>query len=205
MDSASSEALPVPVKLVVAGGFGVGKTTFIGSCSEIAPLRTEEILTTASVGTDDLTGVGTKTTTTVAADFGRLTFYQAHQRVVLYLFGTPGQRRFWPLWTELTLGAVGAVVLADVRRLADCFDAIDFFDKRGIAFVVAINVFPDAHLYERDELREALALRPGVPLVFCDARDRPSVVTTLVRLVEHVHAATRRGLFPTLTPLGDPR
>lgn len=205
MDSANSEALPMPVKLVVAGGFGVGKTTFIGSCSEIAPLRTEEILTTASVGTDDLTGIRTKTTTTVAADFGRLTFNYSQQSVVLYLFGTPGQRRFWPLWTELTLGSIGAVVLADVRRLDDCFEAIEFFEKRGIAFVVAINVFADAHPYERDELRGALALRPGVPLVFCDARDRPSVVTTLIRLVEHVHAATRRGLFPSMTPLGDPR
>lgn len=202
MGSDDSEAIPMSVKLVIAGGFGVGKTSFIGSCSEIRPVRTEELLTTASVGTDDLTGVRAKTTTTVAADFGRITFH-TNQGLVLYLFGTPGQRRFWPLWTELTRGAIGAVVLADVRKLDDCFDAITFFETREIPFLIAINVFDDAHTYGDQELRAALALPPQVPLLFCDARHRGSVVDVLIGLVEHVHARARHIL--STSPLGEPR
>ncbi|MBQ0928603.1 GTP-binding protein [Saccharopolyspora endophytica] len=203
MGSDDSETIPIPVKLVIAGGFGVGKTTFIGSCSEIRPVRTEELLTTASVGTDDLTGVRAKTTTTVAADFGRITFPYSNHGLVVYLFGTPGQRRFWPLWTELTRGAIGAVVLADVRKLDDCFDALTFFETRDIPFIVAINVFNDAHTYDNQELRAALALPPQVPLLFCDARHQRSVVDVLIGLVEHVHARTRHTL--STLPLGEPR
>lgn len=205
MDSKNSDAdddlVPPSAKIVVAGGFGVGKTTLIGSISEIRPMSTEEILTTASVGHDDLTGLRDKTTTTVAADYGRISFPYGSTGLLLYLFGTPGQHRFWFLWTELTLNSAGAVVLADVRRLDDCFEAISFFEQRAIPFVVAINVFDDAHHYDTRELREALALPTDVPLVFCDARQRNSVVRVLIQLVDHarhVRSAAQRGL-PLLT------
>lgn len=174
--------LPTSVKIIVAGGFGAGKTTMVGSVSEITPLSTEEILTEASAGVDDLAGVEGKTTTTVALDFGRITI---SPRIVLYLFGTPGQDRFWFMWDELAQGAVGAIVLVDTRRLDTSFAAIDFFERRHIPFVVAVNCFEDGFKYEVDEVRKALAIGEKIPLVLCDARDRDSTKLVLIKLLEH--------------------
>ncbi|MFD0852979.1 ATP/GTP-binding protein, partial [Actinomadura adrarensis] len=153
------EPFPTAVKVLVAGGFGVGKTTFIAAVSEIEPLTTEEIITAASIGTDHLAGVEDKSTTTVAFDFGRITIDHRH---VLYLFGTPGQQRFWFLWNELSQGALGAVVLVDTRRLGACFEAVDFFERRGLPFLVAVNEFEGGHHYEPGEVRAALKLGPAV-------------------------------------------
>jgi signal recognition particle receptor subunit beta len=178
-----SERLPAAVKILIAGGFGVGKTTFIGAVSEIEPLRTEELITAASIGTDSLVGIEDKTTTTVAFDFGRITIDPRH---VLYLFGTPGQDRFWFLWDELSSGALGAVVLVDTRRLEACFSAVDFFESRGIRFIVAINEFDGAFHYEPAEVKSALQLKPHVQVVRCDARDQRSATLALVDLVEHL-------------------
>jgi signal recognition particle receptor subunit beta len=179
-----SEELLVPssVKIVVAGGFGVGKTTMVGTVSEITPLRTEELLTEAGTEIDDLAGVEGKNTTTVALDFGRITI---NPEVVLYLFGTPGQDRFWFMWDELSYGAIGAVVLVDTRRLDGGFGAIDFFERRGIPFVVAVNCFDGSHSYTADEVRHALDVSEAVPLVLCDARDRESCKAVLARVIEH--------------------
>jgi signal recognition particle receptor subunit beta len=177
------------LKIVVAGGFGVGKTTLVGAVSEILPLRTEEMLTDLSIATDDLSGVEAKTTTTVAMDFGRITI---GPDLVLYLFGTPGQDRFWFLWDELALGALGAVVMADTRRLADCFPSVDYFERRGTPFLVAVNSFYGEQLHTPDRVRDALDLDPEVPVVLCDARDRESGKQVFVALVEHVLALTRR-------------
>ncbi len=181
-----SEALPTQVKMLIAGGFGVGKTTFVGAASEIEPLSTEELITSASVGIDDLGGVEGKTTPTVALDFGRITIDR--HGIVLYLFGTPGQRRFWFLWNELSAGALGAVVLADTRRLEECFEAVDFFENRGIRFLVAVNEFDGAFRYDPEEVRAALELHPDVPIVLCDARDRASAISTLRALILHLLA-----------------
>jgi signal recognition particle receptor subunit beta len=179
---------PVAVKILVAGGFGAGKTTLVGSVSEIRPLRTEEHLTEQSIGVDDTSGVGAKTTTTVAMDFGRITI---RSDLLLYLFGTPGQDRFWFVWDELALGALGAVVLADTRRLADCFASVDYFERRGTPFLVAVNCFEGAHRYAPDEVRTALDLDPDVPVVLCDARRRDSAKDVLIALVQHVMTVSR--------------
>ena len=180
--------LPTAVKILIAGGFGAGKTTLVGAVSESRPLRTEEMLTETGVGVDDLSGVEDKTTTTVAMDFGRITI---SPDLVLYLFGTPGQDRFWFVWDELALGAIGAVVLADTRRLADCFPSIDYFEQRGIPFVVGVNCFDGSRRFGLESVRDALDLDPDVPLVLCDARDRQSGKLVLISLVEHV--ARQRG------------
>jgi uncharacterized protein len=178
-----SNPLPTAVKLLVAGGFGVGKTTFIGSVSEIEPLTTEEIITEASIGIDSLDGVTGKTTTTVAFDFGRITL---NQDLILYLFGTPGQDRFWFMWDELSTGALGAVVLVDTRRLESCFAAVDFFESRGIRFVVAVNEFDGAFRYEPEEIRAALDLKPHVPVSLCDARSASTATAVLISLIQHL-------------------
>ncbi|GLY00378.1 ATP/GTP-binding protein [Actinoplanes sp. NBRC 101535] len=170
------------VKIVVAGGFGTGKTTLVSSVSEIAPLTTEELLTEASLGVDDTTHVEDKTHTTVALDFGRITI---SPDVVLYLFGTPGQDRFWFMWDELAQGAVGAIVLVDTRRLDTSFAAVDYFERRGIPFVTAVNQFNGQCAYTEEEIRGALELDPQVPLVWCDARDRESSKLALIALVRH--------------------
>lgn len=187
MDYNESEAFPTQVKILIAGGFGVGKTTFVGATSEIEPLSTEELITTASVGVDNLGGVEEKTTTTVALDFGRITIDQ--HGIILYLFGTPGQERFWFMWDELSTGALGAVVLADTRRLEACFEAVDFFESRGIQFLVAVNEFDGAFRYDSGEVRSALELDPRVPIVVCDARDRQSATSVLRALIQHLLAA----------------
>jgi signal recognition particle receptor subunit beta len=174
--------VPTAVKIVIAGGFGTGKTTMVASVSEIEPLRTEELLTEAGVHVDDLAGIEGKDTTTVALDFGRITI---NTKVVLYLFGTPGQNRFWFMWDELATGAIGAVVLVDTRRLDSSFPSIDFFEHRGIPFVVAVNCFDGAQLYTVDEVRHALDLDTSIPVVLCDARDRESSKAVLVGLIEH--------------------
>jgi uncharacterized protein len=176
------DGLPTALKILVAGGFGVGKTTLVGSVSEIQPLLTEEYLTDESIGVDDVAGVETKNTTTVAMDFGRITI---NHDLVLYLFGTPGQDRFLFVWDELALGAIGAIVLADTRRLAECFPSVDYFERRGTPFVVAVNCFEGTRGYEPAEVQLALNLDPGVPVVMCDARRRDSAKEALIALVEH--------------------
>ena len=171
-----------PVKIVISGGFGVGKTTLVGSISEIDPLTTEAAMTSASMGVDDTSKVSTKTHTTVAMDFGRISLGGG---LVLYLFGTPGQARFQFMWDDLARGAIGAVVMVDTRRLADCFSAVDYFEQLGLPYIVAVNCFEGIQFHEEDDVREALAVPPDVPLVFCDARRRISTKQTLVTLVEH--------------------
>jgi hypothetical protein len=202
MDSRHSDppALPVTTKILIAGGFGAGKTTLVASISEIRPLRTEEELSDRSIGVDDVAGVERKTTTTVAMDFGRISF---RSDLVLYLFGTPGQERFWFMWDELAHGALGAVVLADTRRLADCFAAVDYFEQLGTPFVVAVNCFDNAPRYAPEDVRIALCLDPGVPVVLCDARQRESVKRVLMVLVRLVlDLATAREQPAAALPAG---
>ena len=178
----SAQRKAASTKIVIAGGFGVGKTTLVGSVSEIVPLRTEALVTNESDGVDDLANTPDKSTTTVAMDFGRLTLAQD---LVLYLFGTPGQRRFWFMWDDLCRGAIGAIVIVDTNRLDESFAPLDYFESKGIPFIVAINQFDGTQMFELSDIAGALALRPEVPLIRIDARDRESSKRALVRVTEY--------------------
>jgi len=197
-DRAGHGDVPVAIKILIAGGFGAGKTTLVGSVTEIRPLRTEETLSERVTQRDTLDGVERKTTTTVALDFGRITI---RDNLVIYLFGTPGQERFWFMWDELARGALGAIVLADTRRLADSFPSVDYFEQRRIPFVVAVNCFDGARRYRGRDVRSALDLDPEVPVIMCDARVPASGRDVLVALVEHaLELIGDRGGHPAPVP-----
>lgn len=201
MESASSEwqgggsvPMPTALKILVAGGFGVGKTTMISSVSEVTPLETDEYMTQASLGVDDLAGTPDKSTTTVAMDFGRITLDLEH---VLYMFGTPGQERFWFMWDDLALGSLGAVVLADPRRLTDSFASVDFFEQRRIPFAVGVNCFYGQCDFSVDEVQTAMNLRSPAPVIMCDVRHRNSSKQVLLALLESARAQAARRLAYT--------
>jgi signal recognition particle receptor subunit beta len=193
VDSAptSSSRKAASTKIVIAGGFGVGKTTLVGSVSEIQPLRTEALVTNESEGVDNLDGVPSKHTTTVAMDFGRLTL---GEDLILYLFGTPGQRRFWFMWDDLCLGAIGAIVIVDTNRLDESFSPLDYFEAKGLPFIVAVNQFDGLQQYTLDQVKSALSLPPEVPIIAIDARDRDSAKAALIRVTEYALEHLTRNL-----------